>query len=238
MRVKKIVTAPQLNDEPVDDAQPDDDIQASPTERRCIITGEGLEPHQLIRFVADGDGFIFPDVGGKAQSRGAYIKAERDILEKAITSGQLQKSLEADHIADDMPAIVEKLLVKRCQDHIAMARRSGIAIGGGGKIRSLGDVTGLLIASDASDREARALRGDVDHDWIISVLASHEIGVPFGRQALAFAAILPSSSYGTRGQAESLSRELRRLATYRQKRDKKSARKSDQNRSDIGQKGG
>ena len=49
-----------------------------------------------------------------------------------------------------MPELVEKLLVKRCQDHIAMARRSG-AIGGGGKIRSLGEVTGLLIADDASE---------------------------------------------------------------------------------------
>lgn len=207
----------------------EDQAEAQSPERKCIVSGDTLEPHQLIRFVADDDGFIFPDVGGKAQGRGAYVKAERDVLEKAISTGQLLKSLSGKHIADAMPDMVEKLLVKRCQDHIAMARRSGLAIGGGGKIRSLGEVTGLLIADDASDREARALRGDVDHDWIVSVMGSHEIGVPFGRQALAFAAILPTSSYGAMGQAESLSRELRRLATYRQKREKKSARKPDHN---------
>ena len=214
-------------------AQPNaDQDSTSAPERRCIVTGDALAPHQLIRFVADGDGFIFPDVGGKAQGRGAYVKADRDVLEKAIATGRLQKALSAQHIADHMPEMVDKLLVKRCQDHIAMARRSGIAIGGGGKIRSLGDVVGLLIADDASEREARALRGDVNHDWIVSVLGSHEIGVPFGRQALAFAAIVPTSSYGAMGQAERLSEELRRLATFRHKRDKKSTRNSGANASE------
>ncbi len=191
-------------------------------ERRCVASGEALGPHQLIRFVADADGFIFPDVGSKLGGRGAYIKADRDVLAKAITSGQLKKSLSADHVADDMTDIVETLLVKRCQEHIALARRSGLAIGGGGKIRAAGDVNGLLIADDASAREARALRGDVDHDWVVSSLASHELGVPFGRQAIAFAAILSSSAYGAMLQSEKLSQELRRLATYRHKRTKKS----------------
>lgn len=191
-------------------------------ERHCVVSGDVLEPHQLIRFVADGDGFVFPDIGGKVSGHGEYVKADRDVLEKAISSGQLLKSLDAEHIAEDMPDIVDKLLVKRCQDHIAMARRSGLAIGGGGKIRSLGDVTGLLIADDASEREARALRGDLNHDWIVSVMGSHEIGIPFGRQALAFAAIVITTGYGMTQQSEKLSEELRRLATYRQKRSKKS----------------
>ncbi len=198
--------------------QHSDDI----TERRCVASGEALGPHQLIRFVADQDGFIFPDVAGKLSGRGAYVKADREVLAKAIASGQLKKSLSAEHVADDMAEIVESLLVKRCQEHIALARRSGLAIGGGGKIRSTGEVSGLLIADDASVREARALRGDVEHDWVVSSLGSHELGVPFGRQAIAFAAILSSSAYGAMLQSEKLSQELRRLATYRHKRTKKS----------------
>ena len=198
-------------------AQHDDHIP----ERRCVVTGEGLNPHQLIRFVADGDGFVFPDVGNKVSGRGAYVKADRLVLEKAIKTDQLIKSLKAQHIAEDMVDIVDALLVRRCQDHIALARRSGIAIGGGGKIRSLDEAAGLLIADDASEREARALRGDVDHGWVVSVMGSHEIGIPFGRQALAFAAILPSQAYGLVQQSEKLSNELRRLATYRHKRTKK-----------------
>ena len=191
-------------------------------ERHCVVSGEVLDPHQLIKFVVNGDGYVFPDVGEKVKTLGEYVKADRGVIEKAILGGQLLKSLKAQHIADDMPDIVDTLLVKRCQDHIAMARRSGIAIGGGGKIRSLGDVAGLLIAGDASEREARALRGDINHDWIVSVMGSHEIGIPFGRQALAFAAILTTQSYGMSQQSEKLSQELRRLATYRHKRPKKS----------------
>lgn len=191
-------------------------------ERHCVVSGERLDAHQLIRFVADDTGCIFPDIGNKVKGDGAHIKADRAVLEEALKTGVLLKVLKAEHSVEHMADIVDALLVKRCQEHIAMARRSGMAIGGGGKIRSLGDVAGLIIADDASTREARAIRGDVTHDWIVSVLGSHEIGVPFGRQALAFAAILPSQAYGMAMQSEKLSQELRRLATYRHKRPKKS----------------
>ena len=198
--------------------QNDDEI----LERYCVVSGEPLDAHQLIRFVADGHGCIFPDIGNKVDGEGVYVKADRAVLENALDTGVLLKTLNAEQSADNMPDIVDALLVKRCQEHIAMARRSGMAIGGGGKIRSLGDVAGLIIADDASAREARAIRGDVTHDWVVSVLGSHEIGIPFGRQALAFAAIVPGQAYGLVQQSEKLSQELRRLATYRHKRPKKS----------------
>jgi predicted RNA-binding protein YlxR (DUF448 family) len=190
--------------------------------RRCVISGEVLGSHQLIRFIADADGFVFPDLGGKIKGSEAYVTADRLLLEKAVKTGQLARSLSARHVDEGMPEMVDKLLVKRCQDHISLGRRSGIAIGGGGKIRSLGEVAGLLIADDASQREARALRGDVEHDWIISVMGSHELGIPFGRRALAFVAVLHNPSYGATQQSEKLSEELRRLATYRHKRSKRS----------------
>lgn len=107
--------------------------------------------------------------------------------------------------------MIDKLLLKRCLDALAMGRRSGIALGGGGKIRAEAVAIGLLIAADASQREARALRGDVDHDWVIDSLQSHELGIPFGRQSIAFAAILP----GATRQSRKLEEELQRLARYR-----------------------
>ncbi|MCE2516429.1 MAG: DUF448 domain-containing protein [Alphaproteobacteria bacterium] len=165
----------------------------------------------MIRFVADQGGMVFPDVAAKLPGRGAYVSADRDAIITAIDSGKLVRALGGKTCPDDLPAMVEQLMVKRCQEALAMGRRSGIALGGGGKIRAEAVAIGLLIADDASPREARALRGDVDHDWVITALQSHEIGVPFGRQALAFAAILP----GATRQSRKLAEELWRLAHYR-----------------------
>lgn len=184
------------------------------TERKCVVTNARLEPHNMIRFVADLEGKIFPDVGAKLPGRGAYVSASRDIMAQALESGKLARALDGHVANDDLIALVDQLLLKRCLEALAMGRRSGIALGGGGKIRAEGTAIGLIIADDASPREARALCGDVDHQWVISALKSHELGVPFGRQAIAFAAILP----GATRQSRKLAEELRRLAKYRGER--------------------
>ena len=180
-------------------------------ERRCVVTSARLDPHEMIRFVADQDGMVFPDVAAKLPGRGAYVSADRAVMAKAVETGKLVRALAGKSCPDDLPAMVETLLMKRCQEALAMGRRSGIALGGGGKIRAEAVAIGLLIAADASPREARALRGDVDHDWVITALQSHEIGIPFGRQSLAFAAVLP----GATRQSRKLAEELWRLAHYR-----------------------
>ncbi len=183
--------------------------------RKCVVTNNRLEPHKMIRFVTDMNGVIFPDLGTKLPGRGAYVTANHDIMAKAIATGRLAAALEGKNPADDWTARIDQLLLKRCQDALAMGRRSGITLGGGGKIRAEGSAIGLIIADDASPREARALCGDVDHDWVIAALKSHELGVPFGRQSIAFAAILHGGMRGVKGQSRKLAEELHRLSSYR-----------------------
>ena len=52
-------------------------------ERRCIVTGETQPKAGLIRFVADPDGQVVPDLAEKLPGRGFWVVAERAALDKA-----------------------------------------------------------------------------------------------------------------------------------------------------------
>ncbi len=175
-------------------------------ERKCIVTGERLSVSgAAIRFVLAPDGVIVPDVGGKLPGRGAWVVAKRDSV--ALAAGKLRKSFGGKTVVDDLPILVEGLLLKRCQALLSLGRKSGAVLGGGGKIRARGDVLGLLLSRDASPRESRALKGDVRHDWVIDGMSGDELGVPFGLPSIAFVAVL--------GGSKALIDELFRLHQYR-----------------------
>ena len=195
----------KMRDEPLPEQRPE-----RPIERRCIISQRTDDNYDMVRFVADPSGVIIPDVAAKLPGRGAWVTADRDMLAQAVSTGRLMRALEGKKIDDDLAEQVENLLLKRCQDSLAMGRRGGITLGGSGKIKAEGDVSGLLIATDASEREARALKGDVSHDWSISSMTSDELGLPFGRP-MAFVALLK----GHLSQTKQVTQELMRLNRLR-----------------------
>jgi len=188
----------------------DEPLRERTPERRCIISQRTDDNYDMVRFVADPSGVIIPDVAAKLPGRGAWVTADRDMLAEAVSTGRLMRALEGKKIDDDLAEQVENLLLKRCQDSLAMGRRGGITLGGSGKIKAEGDVSGLLIATDASEREARALKGDVSHDWSISSMTSDELGLPFGRP-MAFVALLK----GHLSQTKQVTQELMRLNRLR-----------------------
>ena len=188
----------------------DESLPERRPERRCIISQRTDDNYDMVRFVADPSGVIIPDVAAKLPGRGAWVTADRDMLAQAVSTGRLMRALEGKKIDDDLAEQVENLLLKRCQDSLAMGRRGGITLGGSGKIKAEGDVSGLLIATDASEREARALKGDVSHDWVISSMTSDELGLPFGRP-MAFVALLK----GHLSQTKQVTQELMRLNRLR-----------------------
>ena len=199
----------KMRDEPLQEQRPERTPER-PTERRCIISQRTDDNYDMVRFVADPSGVIIPDVAAKLPGRGAWVTADRDMLAQAVSTGRLVRALEGKKIDYDLAEQVESLLLKRCQDSLAMGRRGGITLGGSGKIKAEGDVSGLLIATDASEREARALRGDVSHDWVISTMTSDELGLPFGRP-MAFVALLK----GHLSQTKQVTQELMRLNRLR-----------------------
>ena len=79
--------------------------------RSCVITKEQLPKQELLRIVRTPYGEVQVDETGKLNGRGAYIKEDIEVLEKAKKSGLLAKRLEcniSDEVYEEIRKIIEK----------------------------------------------------------------------------------------------------------------------------------
>lgn len=75
--------------------------------RSCVVTKEKLPKNELIRIVRTPDGnIIIDDEKGKSNGRGAYLKKDIEVINKAKKSKILERHLETT-IEDD---IYDKLI--------------------------------------------------------------------------------------------------------------------------------
>ena len=64
--------------------------------RSCVVTKEKLPKGELIRVVRTPEGSIIIDETGKANGRGAYLKKDLKVFEKAQKSKVLDRHLETE----------------------------------------------------------------------------------------------------------------------------------------------
>jgi len=62
--------------------------------RTCVITKEKLPKAELVRVVRTPEGEVIIDTTGKANGRGAYLKKDIQVYEKAKKTKALDKHLE------------------------------------------------------------------------------------------------------------------------------------------------
>ena len=62
--------------------------------RTCVITKEKLEKKDLIRVVRTPEMQIVVDTTGKLNGKGAYLKRDLEVIEKAFKSKALDRILE------------------------------------------------------------------------------------------------------------------------------------------------
>ena len=77
--------------------------------RSCVITHESLPKQELLRIVRTPEGDVEVDLTGKLNGRGAYIKKDISVLEKAKKSNILEKRLECN-IEDSVYEKIEKII--------------------------------------------------------------------------------------------------------------------------------
>lgn len=73
--------------------------------RTCVITHEKYPKKELIRIVRTPEGKVEIDLTGKANGRGAYLKKDKEVIEKARKNKILEKHLEIkieDNIYDKL----------------------------------------------------------------------------------------------------------------------------------------
>ena len=79
--------------------------------RSCVVSKEKLPKQELIRVVKNKENAVFIDLTGKANGKGAYIKKDLTILEKAIKTKALEKHLETkieNNIYEELKNIINK----------------------------------------------------------------------------------------------------------------------------------
>lgn len=77
--------------------------------RSCVVTREKCEKRDLIRVVRTPDGNVEIDLTGKKNGRGAYIKRDLSVIERAKKSKVLDKHLEVsvpDTIYEELNSII------------------------------------------------------------------------------------------------------------------------------------
>ena len=62
--------------------------------RTCVVTHEKYPKKELVRVVRTPEGNICIDETGKANGRGAYLKKDKEVIEKARKSKVLERHLE------------------------------------------------------------------------------------------------------------------------------------------------
>lgn len=62
--------------------------------RTCVVTHEKYPKKELVRVVRTPEGNVCIDETGKANGRGAYLKKDKEVIEKARKSKVLERHLE------------------------------------------------------------------------------------------------------------------------------------------------
>ena len=64
--------------------------------RSCVITKEKLPKGELVRIVRTPNNEVIIDLTGKANGRGAYLKKDKEVIEKAKKTKILDKILKVE----------------------------------------------------------------------------------------------------------------------------------------------
>ncbi|MBO5397853.1 MAG: YlxR family protein [Clostridia bacterium] len=80
-------------------------------QRTCLVTREKLDKKDLIRIVRTPEQNIIIDETGKANGRGAYLKKDIEVIEKAKKSKVLEKALNVEipnEIFDELKELIKQ----------------------------------------------------------------------------------------------------------------------------------
>lgn len=182
-----------------------EEVLASPTLRRCIVTRQALEKPAMIRFVLDPEGRVVPDLKEKLPGRGLWVTADREVLAQAAAKNAFAKAArQSAKVPADLVERVAELAKREVAELIGLARKSGQLRAGFEKVQIAlqnGRVRVLVAASDGAEdgrsKLARlaagvaSVRGGSGVE-IVAPLTAAELAQALGRDHAVHAAIAES----------------------------------------------
>ncbi len=187
-------------------------------ERRCVATGGTEGPDRLLRVALSPDGTVTPDLAAKLPGRGAWITADRALIDKAVAKRLFNRAFERPvEAADDLADRFEALLEARAMSLLGLARRAGRLAMGYDAVKlalSKGEKPAWRI--EASDGAADG-RGKLDRlsaaTWpqlaTVSCFSAETIGQALGRSGVVHALLTEGP------EADGFAKVVGKLAGFR-----------------------
>jgi predicted RNA-binding protein YlxR (DUF448 family) len=191
------------------------------SKRLCAVTREALDPDELIRFVADPDGDMVPDLARRLPGRGVWVKAEKGVVARAVKANVFAKSLKRPVKAPaELPDRVEALIEKRVIEALSLANKAGLVIAGFQQVDEHvenGTAVVLVQGADAAEggRErlarkfAAVARAKGRKAALVTSLSTEQLSLAMGRSNVVHAALIQG------GAAQRFLEEAERLSRYR-----------------------
>lgn len=130
--------------------------------RRCLATGVLRPREELIRFVADPEGRIVPDLARNLPGRGLWVSPDPKALDLAIRKNLFARAAKAPlRVAPDLAATLATLLNKRALQLIGQAMGAGAVVVGQPQVEealATGRLLAVVVPAGAGRESVRKLR--------------------------------------------------------------------------------
>ncbi|WP_285021245.1 DUF448 domain-containing protein [Novosphingobium sp. fls2-241-R2A-195] len=221
------------------------DIEGTPAERTCILSGGKAARGEFIRLAISPDGMVLPDIHARAPGRGAWIGVSRADLEIAVSKNKLKGALARAYkgaaitIPDDLADRIEAALSRALTDRLGLELKSGRLLMGSDRIAQNareGRVEWLAHAADAREDGSRKL----DQAWRVGSEAEgtglRGVTLPLDRDTLSVALgrdNVVHLALSDRGAADRVETLLKRLLHFQGQVISREASNGDDGQSDL-----
>ncbi len=180
----------------------------SESARICALSRAVLPVSALLRFVADPEGRIVPDIRRRLPGRGVNLRAEAGVVAEAVRRNVFARSLKRPVTTPpDLAGEVRRLMQADLVQALAIANKAGLVVTGFGKVEAAlgaGKARAVLHAAEAAPDGVRKLaqaafrgaEGGRPAPAVIDRFTTADFQLALGRDSVIHAALLPGPASG------------------------------------------
>ena len=162
--------------------------------KTCFVTKETLPRTEMLRFVSAPGRIITFDGTEKLPGHGFWLKADKDILNQAISKRIFYKAAKGTvKIPDDLADQVRHALKNRCLNLLGLCRKAGLLVYGFEAVKkALATQTPAAVfeALDSSEREENKLIKEDTSFPVWHILSRENLGQIAGETEIVHLALL------------------------------------------------
>ena len=197
----------------------DQDYKSGTTLRKCILTGQSLEPVEMIRFVLGPFGEVVPDIEEKLPGKGMWVTSCYETISKTVEKRFFERSMHQKVIiSDGFLENIERKLVDRAVSAVGLARRAGRVLAGHTKIdRAIreGKVLLRIEAKDGAEGGRNKLTQLDPNIPILDCVYGKELARAFEKRDAIHLAIAVDNKKGNDGLMAKFKKDFGRLEQFR-----------------------